>query len=371
MKILLIAICGLVAMPVGAEPIPMTPDRWEIEGQGGFETADGRQILRLGSEPGQPRKGGQANIKQLEFATGVIEFDIRLPDDREFSGPIFRQAEGGQAEIVYFRPHLNGKPDAIQYTPVVNGSLAWQIFTGQGFEAEATYPIDRWFRVRADIYISSATVSVDGKPVLRIHDLKNGLKPGSLGFAALMGGTRLANLNVQTIADYRDPEQIPPRQPLAAGTVLAWQVSEALTQSEGQARAARSDWRGLKWHPIAVEDNGIANLSKAGPDEGDRHSYIARFNLRSDVAKRVPMEFCFSDKVRIYLNGDPIYEGADLQASRDYRFLGHVGFWDTAFLPLKAGTNQIAFVVTDDTNGGTAAAARFRPELGGAIEQAK
>ena len=69
------------------------------------------------------------------------------------------------------------------------------------------------------------------------------------------------------------------------------------------------------------------------------------------------MQFGFSDDVRIYLNGAPLYEGSDRQNSRDYRFLGHVGFWDTVFLPLKSGTNDVVFVVTDPTNGGTAAAA--------------
>jgi hypothetical protein len=74
------------------------------------------------------------------------------------------------------------------------------------------------------------------------------------------------------------------------------------------------------------------------------------------------MHFGFSDAVRVYLNGAPLYEGADLQFSRDYRFLGHVGFWDSLFVPLRAGRNDVAFVVTDNTNGGTAAAARFDPD---------
>ena len=69
------------------------------------------------------------------------------------------------------------------------------------------------------------------------------------------------------------------------------------------------------------------------------------------------MQFAFSDDVRVYLNGKPLYEGSDRQGSRDYRFLGHAGFWDTVFLNLMAGANQIALVVTDPTNGGTAAGA--------------
>ena len=351
-----------------SETIPMTAERWETDGQTGFVVRDGRQALRLGTEPGQPPKGGQANIKGLKFATGVIEFDLLLDSERDFTGPIFRQSDGGHGEIVYFRPHLNGKPDAIQYTPVVNNNLAWQIFTGPGFEAEVTYPLKRWMRVRADVYTSSALISVDGKPVLHVPELKSGVGSGDLGVAALIGGSYYANFTVEPIPGYRDPLPAAEAKPLPAGSIRTWLVTPALTEADATSRASNSRWAKVDWHPIAVETNGIANLSKAGPDADDRHSFIARFGLRTGSAKVATMRFGFSDRVRVFLNGTPLYAGEDLQGSRDYRFLGHVGFWDTLFLPLKPGLNTVAFVVTDDTNGGTAAAARLEPDPAITIE---
>lgn len=351
-----------------SEAIPMTADRWETEGQVTFPVRDGRHSLRLGSQPGQPPQGGVANIKGLQFTTGVVEFDMLITGEKDFAGPIFRQDDRGGGEIVYFRPHLNGKPDAIQYTPIVNGNLAWQIFTGPGFEAETIYPLNSWMHVRADIYSSSATISVDGKPVLHIPELKSGLGSGKLGVAALMFGSYYANFTVEPIAGYRDPLPAPALEPLPAGSVRTWQVTPALTQANAFVRAATGNWKDVDWHPIAVETNGIANLSKAGPDADDRDSFIARFGLRSRAAKTATMHFGFSDKVRVFLNGRALYEGADLQGSRDYRFLGHVGFWDTLFLPLKAGHNDVVLVVTDDTNGGTAAAARLEPDPAVVIE---
>lgn len=345
-----------------SETIPMTADRWETEGQVTFQVRDGRQSLRLGLEPGQPPQGGVASIKGLQFATGVVEFDMLITGEKDFTGPIFRQDDHGGGEIVYFRPHLNGKPDAIQYTPIVNGNLAWQIFTGPGFEAETIYPLKSWMHVRADIYPSSATISVDGKPVLHIPELKSGLGSGTLGVAALMFGSYYANFTVDPIAGYRDPLPAPQVKPLPIGSVKAWKVTPAVTQADAMDRAAKGRWAGVDWHSIAVETNGIANLSKAGPDADDRDSFVARFGLRSRAAKTASMHFGFSDKVRVFLNGRALYAGEDLQFSRDYRFLGYVGFWDTVFLPLKAGHNDVVFVVTDDTNGGTAAAARIDPD---------
>jgi len=352
---------GALALLASAAIYPMNTANWDLQGNAGFEERDGRQVLRLGSFEGKPIGGGQANLKDVKFDSGVIEYDLLITAQYDFVGPVFRQVEDGFGEVIYLRPHLIGKPDAIQYTPIVNGNLAWQIFTGPGFEAQADYPIGKWIHVRTDVYQSSASVSLDGKPVLHVPYLKGRQGAGDVGLLALAGGDYIANFTLDPIANYRDPEPPPPITPLPKNSVTSWQVTPAITQKEAFARAAKSNWAGVSWQPIAVETTGAANLSKAGPDAEDRHSFIARFRLDSSSAHRELMQFGFSDQVRVYLNGAPLYEGADLQGSRDYRFLGHVGFWDSLFLPLRKGANEVVFVITDQTNGGTAAAARFDP----------
>lgn len=352
------AIVAAAAMAVGLwQSVPLTSDRWEVQGPVAFETWEGRAVMRLGAPAAGKREGGVATIKGLEFATGIIEYDVLLPDAMEFSGPLFRQGARDTGEFLYFRPHQNGKPDAIQYTPIVNGSLSWQIFSGPGFEAETLFPVNRWARIRLDLYENSAALSVDGKRVLHMPSLKSGVKSGALGFGSLMGGTYYSDVRIQSIPAYADPAPPPPPVALREGTIEAFEVSEALSQDEAFDRARRQRWAGIPWHRIAVETNGIANLSRAGPDAKEAHSFIARFEISSPSARTVPMQFGFSDDVRVYLNGTALYEGSDRQGSRDYRFLGHAGFWDTVFLNLNAGANQVALVITDPTNGGTAAGA--------------
>jgi hypothetical protein len=337
----------------------MNAATWDLQGNGGFEQRDGRETLRLGSFEGKPVGGGQANLKGVKFDTGVIEFDLLITAQYDFVGPTFRQVQDGFGEVIYLRPHMIGKPDSIQYTPVINNNLAWQIFTGPGFEAQTNFPIGKWIHVRTDVYQSSASVSLEGQQVLHIPYLKGKPGSGDVGVLALAGGDYIANFSLNPIPDNRDPEPAPAIEPLPKNSVTSWQVTPAITQKEAFVRAAKSKWAGLKWTPIAVETNGIANLSKADADGDDRHSFIARFKLDSRTAHRELMQFGFSDSVRIYLNGAPLYEGADLQGSRDYRFLGHVGFWDAVFLPLRKGSNEVVFVISDETNGGTAAAAKF------------
>ena len=346
------------ADPAHTENVAMTAGRWTIEGEGAFVEQDGGPAIRLGDGSGGRLRGGAAVLTNSSFSTGIIEFDLLAQPGRDFVGLVFRAQESGNAELFYLRTHMNNNPDSTQYTPVVNGSWAWQIFTGEGFSSAVQFNLGHRMHVRADIYDSSALISIDGAPALAIPHLKSRSRTGLIELNAAAGAI-FSNFNVTAVPDYHDPHPAPPPPPLPAGTIAAWQVSPAMTEEEAIGRAARREWAGVDWQRIPVESNGIDNLSLAGADADPRHSYIARFTLRSAAARTATMHFGFSDKVQVFLNGRPIYMGDDTQGSRDYRFLGLVGFWDALFLPLDAGRNEIAFVVTDGTNGGTAAAARF------------
>ncbi len=347
-----------LAAPLRAEPVAMDAAHWDVEGVTAFGERDGRLVLRLGPAEGAPLKTGAATLKGVDFSTGTIEFDMLASGAREFAGFTFRFDDAGNGEYFYIRPHMDARPDSVQYTPVVNGSPAWQIFSGDGFNAQFDFDYGRWMRFRADVYADSMLVSVDGRPVLKVPRLKGARRSGAVGLTAV-AGAEFANVVVTPIADHRDPQPAPPESPLPAGTVAAWQVSPAMDEADALARAGKGDWAGVPFARIPVESNGIGNLSRAGPDGEGRHSYVARFTARTAGARTAAMRFGFSDSVKIFLDGRLLYAGEDLQASRDYRFLGIVGLWDTLYLPLKAGANEVAFVVTDGTNGGTAAAARF------------
>jgi len=64
-----------------------------------------------------------------------------------------------------------------------------------------------------------------------------------------------------------------------------------------------------------------------------------------------------------YLNGRPIFAGRDDYRSRDYRFLGSIGWWDTVFLPLAQGDNELVIAVSE-TLGGWGVQARFTDPAG-------
>ena len=75
------------------------------------------------------------------------------------------------------------------------------------------------------------------------------------------------------------------------------------------------------------------------------------------------MDFGFSDRAVVYLNRRALYRGDDTYRSRDYRFLGSIGWWDTLYLPLVEGDNELVVAVSE-TFGGWGVQARF-PEVDG------
>jgi hypothetical protein len=73
--------------------------------------------------------------------------------------------------------------------------------------------------------------------------------------------------------------------------------------------------------------------------------------LISTQAQTVRLRFGFSDLVRTYLNGQVLYSGDNTYRSRDYRYLGTIGFFDEIYLPLQAGRNHLLFAVAENFGG--------------------
>jgi len=104
------------------QPLSVPPDspRWAVEGEAKATEYQGRKSLLL--------NGGAALLKDFEMRDGVVDVDVATPAKRGFFGIQFRISnDGANAEWVYLRQHKSGLPDAMQYTPVLNTGLNWQI----------------------------------------------------------------------------------------------------------------------------------------------------------------------------------------------------------------------------------------------------
>ena len=232
-------------------PFHRTRRAGNLQGQAKATEYQGRKCLFL--------DGGAATLKDLEMRDGVIDVDVATPASRGFFGIQFRIAsDGANAEWVYLRQHKSGLPDAMQYTPVLNTGLNWQIYNGPGFTGAVDIPKDVWFHLRLEVVGAQAKLYVKDmdKPALVMNDLKSGVQKGQVALAVLTGATYFSNFEIRTTPDAPWERRLPPMPP---GTLTKWSLSpsyDALARNlERPLSPSESD--AIRWQDVEAEPPGF------------------------------------------------------------------------------------------------------------------
>jgi hypothetical protein len=304
-------------------------------------------------------------LKSVELEDGVVDVDIAVGAERGFHGVVWRLQDDENYESFFVRPHQVGNPDAIQYTPVFNGSSSWQLYHGPGFWNPVAFPIGAWFRIRVAFSGERAEVYVGDleEPALAIRELKRPVAPGRVGVIVGGPGIHVAAFSYDATGDvmFRGPALPPPRR--AGGVVPSWLISDAFPESE----LASPPLEGRTWTRMTSEPSGLVDLSRVNAVRDGNDTVLARTVIRSDRAQTKRLDFGFSDRAVVYLNGQPLYRGDDTYRSRDYRFLGSIGYFDALYLPLVEGENELVVAVAEDF-GGWGIQARFEDPSGLALD---
>jgi len=344
-------ICAVIILLAGnycySQTIPFDSDRWEFTGESTVEDYLGKKSLHLAA-------GGTAVIRDSEFTDGTIEFDIAIPRGRGFPGAMWRLQDSKNYEEFYMRAHQSGNPDANQYTPVYNGLPAWQLYYGERFSTPIRYAFGEWFHVRiavsgkhADIYIADMN-----NPALSVELLRK-IKPGKIGLKAgvIELETHFANFSFTTDTPVmKGTPNVPDNAP--DGTVMSWSVSNTFDEKslDGKFTLAESD-KNLTWTTLVCERTGLANLARVHGIGENKNTVYARITVTSDKDQVKKLKFGFSDRIKAFFNDQLFYTGNDNYRTRDYRFLGTVGFYDELYLPLKKGENELLMAVSESFGG--------------------
>ncbi len=322
---------------------------------GGAETAVERHLGRESVALSTADREAVATVLGEDLEDGVIEVDVSIAAGRSFHGVAWRVQGDDRYESFYLRSHQNGNPDAIQYTPVINGMAAWQLYHGAGFWNAVRFPVEQWFTIRVEFEGQAAAMSLDGEQVLHTR-LRQPAREGAFGVFVLEGGLHVAELR------FAQGASVPPvpAAPVDPDAVAAWEVSEPFAEVDVPETLVLRD---LTWTRLDAEPSGLTNLARAHGIFGEMNTVYARTTIGSDRARRRPLELGFSDRVVVFLNGERIYRGDDTYRSRDYRFLGSIGWFDTLYLPLVAGENELVVAVSEDF-GGWGASRRGCPTRG-------
>lgn len=348
---------GPVVASAAPESVPFDSDRWSLQGEEHrLETYLGRPALYLDN--------ARAILDDVDFREGVIEFDVAFTADRGFSGVMFHRQGDGDFEQFYLRPHNSGKPDACQYQPVFGGRTAWQILYGPGFGATLTHRYDEWQHVRLVISGGQADVYVNSEePVLFIDDLMRRAPGGGLGLLSSFAPAHFSAFRYEETAALPLEGEGVNREPLAEGAIRTWRVSSAFEEERltEVTDLAKLDPSSLSWADLSVEVNGVANLARTLPTGGN--TVLASVTITSEREQTVLLDFGFSDRVHAFVNGRLVFVGNDSYRTRDHRFLGTVGLFDTLALELNPGANDVTFAISEDF-GGFAIAGRLRNRSG-------
>ncbi|NAS13269.1 hypothetical protein [Poritiphilus flavus] len=300
-------------------------------------------------------KQGSISLKDIKLRNGTIEYDIFLKEAPAFPGVYFR-VNDNNAEQFYIRPHLSGKPDANQALPVVNGIAAWQLYFGPRYSFPYEYNYSDWTHVKLVVNENRAQVYLDHSKTPHLswylfHEPRE-------GGIALNGGNaeamHLANISVNTeeavIKDFQ-----PIERKALENMIPEWELSdkfeEKLLENPENLNKIIADrsWKGK----VTLEEGTAANISKLITlrDENPGNTVFARVNIQSNREQLRLLEFGYSDRVVVILNGKPIYRGNNRWRSRDYRYLGTIGLFDAVYLPLKKGDNSLLMAVSEDFGG--------------------
>ena len=338
-----------------AEPLPFTEDNWALIGGTMIEEKSGQNAVRLGvrKKPDHFVGFGMVVAKAAPFLNGVIEYDLLFDATRSFGGLRFRTQSPGDYENFYMRAHQSGNPDANQYMPEYNGVASWELHYGKQYSSPTVYPHGEWIHVKliindglADIYIGEKTT-----PEYSVNLLRDPTKGGfALWGLNLSGPVWMANFDATPMDSVEILGTPVPDAVGKAGTVEQWQISDAFDGAKliGKTNLSAID-TDMTYHTMVAKASGQVNLSILQGIAKEADTIFARLNISSDSDQIKAFEFGFSDFGTVFLNGDILFHGMDAPYTRDYRFLGTVGLFDTVFLNLKKGENELIIAVRENT----------------------
>ena len=361
LRLLLVILFAAVTQVVHAQAQSIPPDssRWQLEGQAKATEYQNRKSLFL--------DGGAAVLKDLQMRDGVIDVDVATPANRGFFGIQFRISDDdANGEWVYLRQHKSGLPDAIQYTPVLNTGLNWQIYNGPGFTAAVDIPKDVWFHLRVEVAGAQAKLYVTdmNKPALVMNDLKSGVQQGRIALYVLTGATYFSNFEVHEtppVAWERHNPTMPP------DTLSKWSISpayDALARNP-ERPLTKAEINTIQWQDVEAEPPGFIVLYRYREAPHLRVSFANDFSKRlesqpgtklvyakttidSDRDQMKKLYIGYSDEVSVFLNGTILYRGRSAQYFRDPGFLGIMNPEnDAVYLPLRKGHNELILAVSE------------------------
>jgi hypothetical protein len=358
--------------------ISMTSSHWHTVS----DKADVKYVKQEGFPEGIiVLKSGELALNDLSFRDGTIEFDMK-PLAEDIPGIRFRQRDRQNAEEFYIRsmPDCRAENDCIQYSPVINGFMLWNVYPE--YQRRAPVFPDGWNHVRLVVSGKRMNVFINDsvQPTLAVGELLGNAQEGGL---ELYGPAAFANLVVTPgKTDGLSPVPLPDSMGNAVGIVHAWELGPLTPLHYGSAPTYAERTQDPKaWKPVRSERFGIVNLNRqfAASNEPPSLTWIRSF-VDSDRDQTKQISLAWIGQTWVFVNGSLVTSGKNFYYPDSERRDpdGRLSLENGSFsIPLHRGHNEIMIAlyssVHDDartrTSYGWGLAMRFDDSRGLTIER--
>ncbi|MEK4059707.1 MULTISPECIES: hypothetical protein [unclassified Paenibacillus] len=280
----------------------------------------------------------------IPFEAFRIQAQVAIPGEVGFIGFIFGAKDQGNYELVYLAPV------EIQYDPIMNGSMTWQIYNGPMYQKPLPNTTGQWQKFTLEVQANGVSVFLgdDPKPQLVIPNLQHGDENrGNIGIWNFLP-TYIRDLTIEEIQPAPIAKRTMDMKQLQSDSfVTEWLVSSPYTAPSSPDGA---------WTKAVVEENGVLNINRIHKAEPGI-SVEAKCEIIVPEEKESLLSFGFSDRIRLWVNDQEVYQGNwnwNPPAS-DGRIQG-----DFAGIPVKwrAGLNTVRAEVTQNESFGWGLAMR-------------
>ncbi|MGA1603266.1 MAG: hypothetical protein ACO4CG_13395 [Prochlorothrix sp.] len=346
-------------------PVPLVPEAWDIQvdalGESTFGTHKGAESLCL--------RGALALLRDINLSEGTIAYDVSFKNQRGFVGAVFHAEDAFTHERFFMRPQQSGTIDSIQYTPVFGGFQTWKLYYGEGFNGAYDFDFEGWNSVKLEIADGKMAVYVGDMetPLYEVPELKHNRDAGQLGLFAL-NPQRVEGCfsNVRYSLEKPDLSFIASPQPSTDPDLITrWQVSEPVNQAqfENLTNLGEVDLEELNWQTLDTDFSGVLNITRYFPLQPQANAVVVRLNIPAEEARLQAFDFGYSDYASVYHNGQLLYSGNNSFQSRNELYIGTIGFYESLYLPLEPGDNQVVIVLSTSARGtaGWGLMGRFAP----------
>jgi hypothetical protein len=328
---------------------------WVLEknGEAGIRHYLGRDSLFL--------ERSEALPLETDFSEGVIEFDVAAKEPSGFVGVNFHDDGTGNSEQFYVRFHQSERPDSTQYLARLNQLASWQLHAGPNDAAAVKLGTDQWIRVRIVVEDNRADIFVRDmdKPLIHAPELRSGNQSGNLILYAtdrpgMVTGAYFSNISIRPLQAGEGVQGTANPEPDVPESVIRnWPVSstfdEALLAETFDLRPVED--QGLEWTTRKVERNGVLNIARESKIGKGANTVLVRLKVTASTPVTRLFRFGYSDRIRLYVNGEQQFYGNAQWRSRDHRFLGTVGLHDAIPVKFRQGENEIVAAVSESFGG--------------------